>query len=244
MTREKKPHCEEVSPSEAGASHEASAPHEAGAQRTIGRCQFAGLALAISVSMTMLAGCQTGRGGEGALAVRSQADQGKVLAGGFDTVVYKTEGDLDTATLLLLEGPIENPTQAVTVRMFWKPKAGRTPISRQATNATVHYVIFAGEEVGIYSGAGFVFPSGKPGKGTLKFSVWDANLVLSDRTNRFSDRLGPALVRGSVVAKLDEAKASALLNDLNRLIRQRLGSPRLVQAAPATGPDKSTCAVQ
>lgn len=169
------------------------------------------------------------------LAVRSQTDRNLRLAGGFDKGIYGSSNK-DNLTVLLFDGPIDNPTQVVTLRMFWKPTAGSTPIDATATNATIHYVIFPGggsaKEVGIYGGAGFVFPRGDVGDEKLNAGVWEANLLLADRSTGFADRLGQAFLEGRFNATRDDAALEQALRRINTMIEQRLGYPRLVQEAP------------
>ncbi len=170
----------------------------------------------------------------GELAVASQNEDGAALTGGFESGLYALGPDNNTLTVLLYDGPLDNPTQAVTLRMFWEPRAGKTPIDATATNATIHYVIFSQQsgdeatEVGVYSGAGFFFPDSDPGDAQLNGGVWDANLVLLDQTEKFTDLLGQASLRGKLAAKRDDLATDRAIRRLNRVLRQRLGYPRLV----------------
>lgn len=167
----------------------------------------------------------------GALAIRSQAEVDTVLKGGFKTGLYSYD-DKNNLTVVLLDGPIENPSQAVTIRLFWAPRAGRTPIDASATNATVHYIVFTGEskQAGVYSGAGFLYPDTEVGGSRIQAGVWDANLVLSDRSELFNDLLGQAKLEGHFNARRDDAETQNLVRQLNILVRDRLGYPRLVMA--------------
>ena len=167
----------------------------------------------------------------GSLAIRSQAEVDTVLKGGFKTGLYSYD-DKNNLTIVLLDGSIDNPTQAVTIRLFWAPRAGRTPIDASATNATVHYIVFTGDtkQAGVYSGAGFMFPDTEIGGSRIQAGVWDANLVLSDRSERFNDLLGQAKLEGSFSARRNDAETLHLVRQLNILVRERLGYPRLVMA--------------
>ncbi|MEX0776740.1 MAG: hypothetical protein WD042_13640 [Phycisphaeraceae bacterium] len=178
----------------------------------------------------MLVGC-TGAGG-GNLALSSQFEQGVTLESNFESGTYRFD-DRNHVTVVLVDGPMENPRQAVTLRMFWEPRAGRTPIDQDATNATIHYVIFAGEgdrEAGVYSGAGFVYPKDKPGGAGLSAGVWQASLIMTDRSEMFDDLLGQAKLKGTFTARRDDLATSQMIDHLNRLITQRLQYPRVVQA--------------
>ena len=168
----------------------------------------------------------------GRLAARSLTKADTTLQGGFETGLYTFDGK-NRMTVLLYEGAIADPTQAVTIRMFWRPRAGRTPIAPTATNATVHYVVFSGSErrsVGIYSGAGFLYPQSKPGSASLSASLWQATLRFAEHDAAFQDLLGPALLEGEFKARHDSAALAEALRQLNMHIRQRLGYPRLVRA--------------
>ncbi|MCX5658845.1 MAG: hypothetical protein NTW19_03885 [Planctomycetota bacterium] len=178
-------------------------------------------------------GC-TPQGG-GNLSIRSLTERDTTLRGGFTTGIYRYD-DRNHFTVVLLDGPIENPTQAVTIRMLWAPMAGRTPIDGTATNATIHYVIFAGAEkaeAGVYSGAGYIYPTSDREAEKLEAGVWQANLRLTDRSPGFEDLLGQAAVKGGLTARRDDAAVEEALRKLNVLIRQKLGYPRLVEAGAA-----------
>ena len=58
-----------------------------------------------------------------------------------DRALYRVD-DRNTLTVLLIEGTIERPRRIATVSMFWDARAGRTPVDRTATNATVHLLDF------------------------------------------------------------------------------------------------------
>lgn len=172
---------------------------------------------------------------QSALAVVSQDDTSLRLQGDFDNAYYAFDST-NAITLLLIEGPEDNPTQAAAIRMMWQPKAGLTPINPDATNATIHYIVFANrrtnegfyKEVGVYSGAGFLHLDSKPGDARLNASLWQADILLADRSDRFKDLLGQSTLRGSLTAQRDSSKVQQLLKQLNRQVSERLGYPRLV----------------
>jgi hypothetical protein len=190
------------------------------------------IVLIIACALGALAGCEGDGGGN--FAIRSVTDPNTSLHGDFSHGIYRYD-DKNNLTVLLLDGPIENPTQAVTIRLMWAPHAGRTPIDSTATNATIHYVIFTGQanaQVGVYSGAGFVFTKTDPGGPSLEASVWQASLRLADKSQGFDDLLGQAMVKGGIAANRDDAAVSEKLRKLNVLLRQKLGYPRMVEKAP------------
>ncbi|MBI1336583.1 MAG: hypothetical protein GC164_06435 [Phycisphaera sp.] len=194
-------------------------------------------AIARIVCVTTVSLCVAGcgliprMGPSGELAITSITHQGVSLSGGFESAVYSFD-DSNNLTILLFDGPAENPVQAVTLRVFWQPRAGRTPMDETATNTTVHYVIFAGEdrrEVGIYEGAGFVYVKNDPGDDPLRAAVWQATLQLADHTAMFNDLLGKADLKGSFSAKRDDAAVNSYLRALQVRVNEKLGYPRLVR---------------
>jgi hypothetical protein len=188
-------------------------------------CLLAALACA-----TLLSGCAAQ--GSASLAITSQSERGAILQGRFTTALYRFDSQ-NQVTMLLLDGPPEAPSQAVTVHMFWTPRAGRTPIDPTATNATIHYVIFAGDhekQAGVYSGAGFVFPHSQPGGNSFSADIWQSTLRLTDATAGFKDLLGPADLQGSITVKHDDVAMEKMLRLLNIKLHDTLGYPRLVNS--------------
>ena len=166
--------------------------------------------------------------GSGNLTLKSQSQPGMVLGGAFTSSYYSLD-DKNRLTVLLLDGSIEDPAQVVTIRMFWSPRAGRTPIDATATNATIHYTIFspdADQQVGVYSGAGFVYPLGKVDGETLTADLWQGTVRLADRSENFTDLLGQAILDGHLTATRDEVAVSRALRRFETLITDRLGYPR------------------
>jgi hypothetical protein len=189
------------------------------------------------VLMPLVAGCSMMPVRNSALAVTGRGESSARLQGDFDKAYYAYASD-DSVTVVLIAGPEDNPTQAATVRLFWAPKAGQTPIAPEATNATVQYIVFADRrtddgffrEVGVYSGAGYLFLEDKPGVARITGSLWEADLLLADRSERFKDLLGQSRLTGTFTARRDEQKVNELLRLLNTRVTQRLGYPRLVRA--------------
>ena len=179
----------------------------------------------------LMGGCTTDLGGR--LSLKSQSYQGTSLIAGFGASYYSVD-DKNNVTVLLIDGPVDRPTQAVAIHMFWHPRAGRTPIDPTATNATIHYTIFSGDdyqEVGIYSGAGFVYPLDKIGEDRLNADVWQATLRLVDRSEAFQDLLGQAVLDGYLTATRDDAAVANTLHRLQLLISRGMGYPRWVDAS-------------
>lgn len=192
--------------------------------------------LALLPITLLLTGCSTSLlNGPSELAVVSQDDNTKRLQGNFNTAYYNYNSD-DSVTVVLIEGTDEQPIQAATIRLMWNSKAGFTPINADATNATIQYIVFAdresGEgvfrEVGVYSGAGFLYLQSDPGDELLGASLWQADVLLADRSDNFRDLLGQSNLTGSFYAERNGEKVAALLNTLNARVAERLGYPRLV----------------
>ncbi len=200
------------------------------------------------LTTVLLSSASCSIGNPAGLTLRGQADADSApvsLRGRFDTAYYR-EADDNTVTFVLLDGDEASPTQAAVVRLFWRPRAGRTPLEETATNCTISYLVFADDpdgdvrnagQVGVYVGAGFLFPGSKPGPAELTADLWDATVRLDTRSDRFADLLGTATMTGSFEARRDPAKVNELLNQLNRQVTQRLGFPRMVRNDPGVASD-------
>jgi hypothetical protein len=184
--------------------------------------------MCVAIAAMGLMGCEQ----SGELSVFSTLNPNTVLTGQFDTALY-SYSDNNTVDVVLVEGPLESPTQAVHVRMMWAPRPGRTPIDHRATNSTIRYIVFTGEQTGIYAGAGYLFPQVKPGGDLFKASMRNSALRLKDATEGFEDLLGLATAEGGFVAHRDDAGALALLRDVQLKLSDRLGYPRFVDAGGA-----------
>ena len=174
------------------------------------------------------AGCGAG----GHLTIRSESDPETVFKGGFESGIYRvdSEGEL---TILLYDGPAEQPTEAMTIRMLWRPRAARTPLDPDATNATIRYVIFTGNrpgQVSIYSGAGYLYPKGRLGGSRLGVSLWQANLRWMEASEGFEDRIGRARLTGDFTVTRNDRTMYQALRRLSVLISEALGYPQQVRA--------------
>lgn len=105
------------------------------------------------------------------------------------------------------------------VHMFLIPRAGRTPIAYTASNATVRTMVIANGQIGVYSGGGFMLPSGKPGDETFGGAIRGATLRLTSATEGFEDRLGASEFTGSASAGLDPVRARQIAARLEELVR-------------------------
>ncbi|MEM6552820.1 MAG: hypothetical protein AAF750_11940 [Planctomycetota bacterium] len=198
----------------------------------------AAVTLLLATTLALLPACSLWPTQPSALAISPVGgDEPLRLRGSFDRAFYDFD-DQNHVTVLLLAGPEDRPEQAAVLRMLWKPKAGQTPLAPTATNATIHYLIFADantdagplQEVGVYAGAGFLYLEGTPGSARLTGSLWEADLALIDRSDRFNDLLGPSELEGSFTARRDRTRVRTALRQLATETSDRLGYPRLVSA--------------
>lgn len=188
--------------------------------------------------LALVGGCAS----PSSVVVRGQATAsgGPVqLSGDFDSAWYRKVDD-NAATFVLLDGSPSAPRQAAVVELFWRPRSGLTPVEPSATNMTVTYLIFAQRErelgraagdrgeLGVYAGAGFLFPRSALGGRELVVGVWDATLRLETRSSGFVDLLGLASMTGSFTATRDDQRVGELLEQLSERTRERLGFPRPV----------------
>ena len=171
--------------------------------------------------------------GEG-VALQSRSADGVRLSSAFDVAVYGCDSR-NHLTIILIAGSIEHPQRVLTMRTGWEPVAGKTPVDSQATNTTLHYAVFTSEkdeegELGIYSGAGFVYLYSEPGESELNIGVWDSAVKLMDRTSGFHDLVGQGVVSGRAAVRRDDVETQRLLQKLGEHFSRRLGYPRLAQA--------------
>lgn len=158
------------------------------------------------------------------------------------TAIYRLD-DQNTLTVLLIQGPADAPERVVELRMFWKSRAGLTPLDRTATNTVVRFFEFRDEaeepqSLGLYAGAGFMRLQDNPAGGEFEATLWDSDVRLSDRSADFTDRIGRGVLAGSFSAVRDDAEVTHVMHELNQLVTERLGYPRLV-LWPRRQPDAS-----
>lgn len=192
--------------------------------------------VALALFMLSASGCGGKTGARDAdLYIQSRANPQDIAVGGFDHGVYSLDGR-SAITVLLTDGPVENPDRALIVRMFWRPKAAATPLDETATNATVQYIVFnrgaenAKDAVGIYSGGGFVYPENDMGSPRLQANLWQATLTLADNSEGFEDALGASILRGRFTAQRDDEGIIDAVRRVNIAVSEALGVPRFVSA--------------
>ncbi|MEQ9459857.1 MAG: hypothetical protein RIG82_02730 [Phycisphaeraceae bacterium] len=188
----------------------------------------------------LLTGCDTvGLSSLGTLTITSRADERVQLTASIDRAIYSLDGK-QALTAILLSGSAEAPQRAIVLRVFWSPRAGATPVSRSATNTSIEVMVFADRvdqdlrEVGLYAGAGYVYLNDKPGDRLVGAEVWEADLILTDQSLGFRDRLGRSNLTGRLQLRRDDAGVQTILASLRAQASGALEYPRLVSATPAS----------
>lgn len=192
--------------------------------------------LLLALAAALLGGCSLFPGrGESSLVVKSAADDA-ALAATFRTAAYLWT-DNNTADIYLSDLPADvfsDPAadlrsrtgQLIHIHLFLVPIAGRTPIDPTACNFTVRHIVLAGGQAGMYSGGGFLLPSGEPGGDWFTASLMDATVRLSRSDAGFTDRLGVSTLSGAIAAARNDATARAMAGHLESLINSMPEAPR------------------
>lgn len=149
---------------------------------------------------------------------------------------------LSTVPLETLASGDFEEAQVAHVQMLWTPRAGRTPVSTDATNLSIRYVVLVDGEVGLYGGGGFGWPKGTPGKTGFGLNIAGSNLALLDSTDGFRDLLTPARLLGSIGAPLDETVAIRMRDTVSQIVTDRLGRSQWVDAGIKDGQVLSSAA--
>ncbi|MGH7244931.1 MAG: hypothetical protein ACREJD_16070 [Phycisphaerales bacterium] len=98
----------------------------------------------------------------------------------------------------------------VQIHMFLAPKSGSTPIAFSATSATVRQIVFANGQMGMYSGGGFLLPSGTAGDSTFGGTIHSASMRLTARTPGFADKLGSSEFASGLSVPKDVSRAKRM----------------------------------
>lgn len=177
--------------------------------------------------LCLFSGCTGG----GHLGIWSEADQDRTVKGDFESGIYRLD-DKSQFTALLLQGPADNPSQALVLRMFWQPVAGSTPLDPDATNVSIRYILFSGpglNQVAIYQGGGYAYPQQSLGAAMLNVNIEQANLHLFDASKGFEDPLGASGASGGISLRRDDGAMLEAMRRLDLQITKCLGYPRLVR---------------
>jgi hypothetical protein len=201
------------------------------------------LTLLAAATLGGIGGC-VGPDGVGTLEARSLGEEPLALPGQYVAAFYLHNPDSETSFLLsdvplesLIEGAMTPPTphtpptgQILHLELLWLPKPGATPMDRSATNVSIRYVIMSEGEIGLYGGAGFAAPRGKPGKRRLRMTLRDASLTLLDSSEGFRDVLGPTMLTGTFTAVHDPRRCRQLHYAISQIVTNALGRSRFVSA--------------
>jgi hypothetical protein len=198
------------------------------------------LLLLLLLAAVVVCGCAGGGESGGALRTESLGSDPVALPADYATVVYAHHPEGDTSFILsdvpvrrLLDGTVTEG-QVMHVELLWQPKAGATPMDPSATNASIRHIVISGGELGVYGGAGFAMPRGKPGRDQLTITVRDATLRLLEATEGFADPLGAARVTGTFTAELDPRLTRKLQRAVTQFVTNALGRSRFVQLTEPT----------
>ncbi|MFG0328271.1 MAG: hypothetical protein ACF8PN_00075 [Phycisphaerales bacterium] len=189
------------------------------------------------VTAVSIAGCQFGQpSAGGSLAAVSIGDDPVRLPGDYPTAICKYRGR-NSATILLSDRTVDELRagdfangQIIVLDMFWAPKAGSTPLDPTSTNCAARHIVFAGDAVGVYSGAGFLRPAKRTFGDSFSGALLDCTLELTSATDGFADRLGVASLTGRFSADRERELFSEIAIQLNSELSRRFG--RLFLAIP------------
>lgn len=185
----------------------------------------------LALAALLLAGCQLNPwAGAGSTTLTLSPSAAQRRDARFDTAYYSFD-QRNHLTIVLLEGDPEQPTAAATVRMFWRPKTGSTPVDPSATNTTIRYILFEQDgrpTAAVYSGAGFLRPHTSRGEETFHGELVESNLRLVDAPEGFNESLGLVNLAGVITARRDDVQTHRTLRRLQQQLSERLGYPRLV----------------
>ena len=92
-------------------------------------------------------------------SLRFQLDHGCYAEQAAETSFFLSDHSLEELT----KGELQNAI-ILHAQLIWNPKPGSTPVDPTATNVVLRVVLLTEGELGIYGGAGFGWPQGRPGK--------------------------------------------------------------------------------
>lgn len=170
----------------------------------------------------------------------TSTDETRALSPAFTTAVYHPV-DPQTADVFLSDIPLErlrDPKDALTdpaasgnilhLHVFLVPSAGDTPIDETACNLTLRHFVLAGTAegapkgqliAGLYSGGGFVLPSGSIGDDSIGGSVSGSSHRLVKASSAFKDPLGSGAISGRFDAVRDDEASKAIAARMELLTR-------------------------
>jgi hypothetical protein len=204
-----------------------------------------GFALALLLATVAITGCGARMpfvsAAAGTMRVQSLGEQPVSLSGRLRTSLYGDAADVET-TFILADAPVERilsgevvQGQIFHIELLWLPRAGWTPTSADATNASIRYIVISNGEVGVYAGAGFALPRGSIGSKNVTVTVQDASLRLVEHTPGFVDLLTPARLSGTFTADHDPRKTVQAHYAMSQIVTDALGRSMFVNGAAGEG---------
>lgn len=184
----------------------------------------AALLVLVACTALPLPGC----GSSSALRVQS-AVQGTYLEPEWLTNVF-TNPDRETTQIILSDLSPDDLRAAlsgnaggaagnvVTINMFVRPKAGKTPIDDTACNATITHVVLAGSGYGVYGGGGFVLPSSSFEDASFNARMSRATLKFLASRGGFTDQLESSEIGGRIGATREDALTKELSSRLTVML--------------------------
>lgn len=136
----------------------------------------------------------------------------------FSDCAYWTDasGDIQAVGRATQETDGGTVTQYLDVRLFWRPKPGKTFTNSTSTDATLRYTVVSAQSTATYVGTGFAFPKQKLG-GVMELSIESGRLRLAAHTGEGPDLLGDTRVAGTLRAHPDAGAAANMIRDARLL---------------------------
>ena len=150
--------------------------------------------------------------------------------GGYMTTSASSSMLLSDVPIQVLQSGECQRAQVVHLQLLWKPRPGMTSVSANGTNVVIRYIIINEDEVGVYAGGGFAWPSGDIGSSPIRLNLIGSSLVLTDHTEGFIDIMSPAKLTGSFTAPFDPIFTLQMRQAVSQIVTNAVGSGRWVRA--------------
>jgi len=183
----------------------------------------------VSIMMipTLLVGCNAGS----KITILGVSSPNIIIKSGFESGLYRFS-DMNNLTVMLYDGKLTKPDQALVIHTQWIPANASTPITSEATNATFRYINFGGDDkknVAMYRGAGYLYPNSTLGQDRLNASVWQASLRITYSSKGLEEHFDQAQLHGNFTAEYDPGAMNQAMSQLRRRVGQMLGGPPYVR---------------
>lgn len=146
---------------------------------------------------------------------------------------YSAQGDLEIVARRR-SGESGQPTdveQLLTVRLFWKPRPGKTFDDPSGINALVQYLIRTPSGGSLYEGTAFVYPKLDRFSEVLTARIEAGRLQVAAHRDEAEELLGESRLGGVLVGRPDSARVVELQREL---VRQASTLRRGVSSTMAT----------